>query len=344
MLRSPEEFVWKVTAVEKDPDSKIIPSFWHVRTVHIDATNCLLCSCYHYERCAYPCRHQSAVIRAEAPAYPGFSHHDCGLQWWKKFVHHGMRECEKTRSLDTVLGDIILNDVTGPRVPETIAQMEWTTNQPGLQGLSIDEHEYKRKFEERDPLQMCKNYHEECLQRALNLYASISKKNGVLTEIDNVGFLTQESHISVSQLPSPFGGDRIEFEDIISDGNGINDKFSDDEDNEQNNPIFESTIYEQLKEGHSDNPAQAAIDKIDREDKELKQLLRSGNYHPSMFDARSFIKLIRDAQLSIKQKMKTQLNLDPTAEWVSCCTQRTKKTKKDSMRQNFFKENALNII
>lgn len=90
VLRTSVWHVWKVVAANVAAESEVMPRFRHVRTVSVDRSDRLLCSCQHFERCAYPCPHHAAAVQVEDPTHPGFSHHDCGIQWWKKFVHHGL--------------------------------------------------------------------------------------------------------------------------------------------------------------------------------------------------------------------------------------------------------------
>lgn len=83
-----------------------------------------------------------------------------------------------------------------------------------------------------------------------------------------------------------------------------------------------------LADGQHKDPAIALIDDIDRETRELKALIRAGNYEDGMFDGAGLVKAIRDAQLSIKNKMRSKMNPNKNDEWVSCCPQRSKKTKR----------------
>lgn len=92
--------------------------------------------------------------------------------------------------------------------------------------------------------------------------------------------------------------------------------------------FFGNSVDDQLVEGEAPDPAQNLLDELDRETRELKNLIRAGNYEPGMFDEKELIKTIKQAQLAIKQNMQKRSNPDKSAEWVSCCPQRSKKRKR----------------
>lgn len=333
VLRASERLVWKVVAAKKEAESEVIPVFRHVRTVSLDATGRLVCSCKHFERCAYPCRHQAAVVQMEDPSHPGFGHHDCGIQWWKKFVHHGLRGVSETNTLDEVLQQLLIRDITGPSPSEKILKLVWdNSHQPGHLNEEETIDEYRNKFAEEEPMKMCLNFSSTTLERAMNVFASIASKTGV-THIDNVGFLSQESHQDDSSvLPSfPTSGNTF-LQQSQQELLGFNDAFSDDEDGLQ---LFTcNEIDKQLADGETRDPAQSFIDEIDRETRELKNLIRSRNYITGMIDEAGIITAIREAQLKIKRKMHANSNPDKNAEWVSCCPQRSKKVKRFHASKN----------
>lgn len=173
--------------------SNIIPHFCHVRTVTVNEKGRLLCSCKHFERCAYPCRHQAAVTQVKDSDYPGFSHHDCGVQWWKKNVHHGLRGKEETSQLDGELMQLLQLDVLGPKASPHIMRMVWDSSQPRRVNRDKTQDDFSRQFDENEAIRMCSNFSSTSLQWSLKIFTSIiDQKTGNRTFINNVGFLTQK--------------------------------------------------------------------------------------------------------------------------------------------------------
>lgn len=274
------------------------------------------------------------MIQTEDPTYKGFTHRDCGVQWWKKFVHHGLRGIEETQDLDGALRRILAKDVSGPKTPPSFEGIEWdNTIQPGRNNNLDTPKSFAERFKEQEAMYMCRNFSPTTIQRAIHMFASVSNKGGIhATKIVDVGFLSQESHQDDSSiLPSfPSNPDTLfmQSQELAS----IDDPFSDDEDNIE--PFFASTINEQLQEGCSKDASQAFIDDLDRETRELKNLVRSSNYSDGMIDTSQILKSIREAQLVIKQKMQALSKASSDAEWVSCCPQRSKRTKRFHASKN----------
>lgn len=169
------------------------------------------------------------------------------------------------------------------------------------------------------------------------MFASVLQQNSnERVYLDDAGFLSQESfHDDGSILPSfpPGSNDLVLHSQELL---GIHDPMSDDKDNEVGDSLidFGGNVDDQLAEGQSKDPAQSLIDDLDRETRELKSLLRSSNYTCGMIDEKNLIDQIRSAQLEIKRKMHAQSNQNKGDEWVSCCPQRSKKTKRFHASKN----------
>lgn len=220
---------------------------------------------------------------------------------------------------------LLRRDISGPKVTQKILAALWDGSQPGNKTSAETLEEFTDKFKEEEPINTCVNFASNTLRRALDLFASVSQNN-VISYIDDVGFLSQESHHDDSSILPSFPTNENNPFDHSRELLGIQDVFSDDEDNLQ---IFTSNeVDEQLADGVSKDPGQRLIDELDRETRELKSLIRSGNYEAGMFDDKGLIDIIRQAQLSIKRKMRAMSNPDKNAEWVSCCPQQSKKTKR----------------
>ena len=97
------------------PTLSPIPKFWRIRTVELDESLCLKCSCCHFESIGLPCVHQAAVIKDCFPKWNSFSHHDVALEWWIIYTSHGYTQS----TLGKELMALIKNPVTGPSFPTT---------------------------------------------------------------------------------------------------------------------------------------------------------------------------------------------------------------------------------
>lgn len=60
-----------------------IPRFHRIREVKLSPQKYLNCSCFRFESTGLPCHHTAAVIQSCFPEWCGFTHHDCGLEWWR---------------------------------------------------------------------------------------------------------------------------------------------------------------------------------------------------------------------------------------------------------------------
>lgn len=267
VLRTDIRHVWKVVAADNKADSDIIPAFRHVCTVTVDDKQRVRCFCKHFERCGYPCRHQAAVFQVEDFAYAGFTHHDCSIQWWKKFVHHGLRGTPKTEELDVVLEQMLQIDTTFPEILQVMSKMVGNNGrQPGMANRDETMENYKSKFKEEDATLMCKNFLSNSLQRALDMFASVTQRNSTtLTLLNDAGFCSQESFQDDGSILPPFPPDSNMSQQLSQEILAIHDPLSDDE--EPTEPIiqFRGTVDDQLAEGDSEDTTQALIDKIDRE-------------------------------------------------------------------------------
>lgn len=227
-----------------------------------------------------------------------------------------------------VLEQLVKHDITGPKIPDTILHMDWNDSfQPGRLNAQETPEIFASRFQELDPTMMCKNYSSNSLQRALDTFASVTNKDThTLAHLDDVGFLTQESFQDDTSILPSFQIDSEAMMQHSQELLGIEDPLSDEE-RDGGNIFFGNDVDSLLVDGQPKDPALALIDDIERETRKLKSLLRAGNYETGMFDGVGLLKAIRDAQFTIKAKMRAKMNPNKEDKWVSCCPQRSKKTK-----------------
>ena len=92
-----------------------IPVFNRNRIVKLDDNKSLRCSCFKFESTGLPCHHIGAVIKHHYPDWKGFSHHDCGLEWWKIWHHYAYNP--KARGVANLLSKAKSLPITGASFP-----------------------------------------------------------------------------------------------------------------------------------------------------------------------------------------------------------------------------------
>ncbi len=74
-----------------------IPIFSHIRSVTIDETRTMFCSCKHFERIGLPCVHmacvaklchESSVVGSHTSKFSRFTHHDIAVRWWSSYMYY----------------------------------------------------------------------------------------------------------------------------------------------------------------------------------------------------------------------------------------------------------------
>jgi hypothetical protein len=74
-----------------------IPIFSRIRSVTVDQTRTMLCSCKYFERIGLPCVymacvatlcHGTAVFDSHTSNFAGFTHHDIAVCWWSSYMYY----------------------------------------------------------------------------------------------------------------------------------------------------------------------------------------------------------------------------------------------------------------
>jgi hypothetical protein len=201
----------------------LIPSFKRLRRVTLDENNRLLCSCYHFERCGYPCPHMAPVILHEVPTYKGFTHHDVCVFWWKTHFHFACHGKKYMEGLDTVFQTLFDNDISGPTMPAG----EWMHTSAIVSPQSINA--LFDKMQNATAAQRLRNYSREQVERALRTFAGnhVVGQEGVhlgVETLDVVGYSQHETRTARDDNQTPFYDNVLEevFDEML---------FSQDSDN-----------------------------------------------------------------------------------------------------------------
>ncbi len=74
-----------------------IPMFSRIRSVTIDRTGTMFCSCMHFERIGLPCVHMAcvatlchdtSVFAPHTSKFAGFTNHDIEVRWWSSYMFY----------------------------------------------------------------------------------------------------------------------------------------------------------------------------------------------------------------------------------------------------------------
>ena len=264
----------------------------------------LLCQCAHFQRTGYPCRHQAAVIELEVPKSNGFSHRDCSVIWWKRYMFFGHRS---EGPLDDCLRFLFGNDIIGPSMPD-----QYFHNRKEVVAQCPD-------FPIGEGSSICLNYSAEALNKAIHQFSSIVKSDGqevFSSAHDDVG-LSQESYEAplydlcedIDEIYN-FTGRHLPPDDL-----GIpqeNEQFSEDDDssdirNDEESPfplgtgIVADDVMQQAEADVQAELEENEIMRINEFAKQIKegvseqldllqQYSRSGHYTSGQYDLRDVLK------------------------------------------------------
>jgi hypothetical protein len=306
------------------------PVWRRVRTVHQSESGRLKCSCGHFERCAYPCRHQAAVIMLEDRSCAGFSHHDVAIMWWKKVAYFGMQLGTQTVDkasedmVDECVQQLMSNDVDGPRVRLT-GKFQEVELSPEVESL----------FEEKSPEASCLNFTVDQIRLAKGTFGTIFSSTasgvGTVEATEDVGFMSQESHVSIGNIVH--GNDREIgvplFPWIEEDDNEEN--FSDSSssmDEDPNRPLDGGCETNRELEIHTEtlsvasptneglNPSEF-IQRMKEEIQTLEGLVRSRNFCPDYVNMQGCLDALKQTNSTIRSKMAAAVNHNKGQNWVS---------------------------
>ncbi len=74
-----------------------IPIFSRIRSVSVDQTGTMLCSCKHFKRMGLPCDHMACVAKlchetkifgSITSKFSRFTHHDIAVCWWSSYMYY----------------------------------------------------------------------------------------------------------------------------------------------------------------------------------------------------------------------------------------------------------------
>jgi len=315
------------------------PVWRRVRTVSQKQSGRLTCSCGHFERCGYPCRHQAAVIMLEDRTCRGFSHHDVAIMWWKKIAFFGMRQGNQQiqessqEMIDECIKSLMRNDVDGPNLG--IVSRDDTVQQ-----VLVD----TGPFEVKGPELSCLNFTKDQIRRATETFGGILSSApsrgapaGQVSEC--VGMMSQESHVSLGDIIPDNAGEmeiplfpwmdaqhdsddnsRSSMED--EDDHGLQTSMHGDE--EPDNFLQELVVVD------PSGPMSASkfVQQAKEEFQILEGLIYSKDFCPSFFDMQEYIQRMKETNSEVRAKMATAINHNQGQKWVSTNVARASSNKR----------------
>ena len=131
---------------DDDEDKKLhvaLPRFTRIRTVTVDDTNVMYCTCCRFECIGIFCVHQvvtAATIYTElGDPFHGFTHHDIALRYRSDYMELAYNP-HADRQIQTCFHELALADVKGPRlgatIPSTLTTHDPRDTLPALDRLS----------------------------------------------------------------------------------------------------------------------------------------------------------------------------------------------------------------
>ena len=107
-------------------DLSPIPVFSRVRTVSVDGSGIMLCSCKHFERTGLPCVHQASVaslchdemstpVTGSKDPFLGFTHHDISVRWWSQYMYYAYRPTTPS-SINKYFHVLASHPIRGPKL------------------------------------------------------------------------------------------------------------------------------------------------------------------------------------------------------------------------------------
>lgn len=107
-------------------DLSPIPVFSRVRTVSVNGSGIMLCSCKHFERTGLPCVHQASVaslchdemstpLTGSKDTFLGFTHHDISVRWWSQYMYYAYRPTTPS-SINKYFHVLASHPIRGPKL------------------------------------------------------------------------------------------------------------------------------------------------------------------------------------------------------------------------------------
>jgi hypothetical protein len=100
-----------------------IPFFSRIRSVTVDQTGTMFCSCKHFERMGLPCGHMACVAKlchetksfgSITCKFSGFTHHDIAVRWWSSYMYYVYRSSTPSHIIEKYCL-LAMNPIKGPK-------------------------------------------------------------------------------------------------------------------------------------------------------------------------------------------------------------------------------------
>jgi hypothetical protein len=101
-----------------------IPILSRIRSVTVDQTGTMFCSCKHFERISLPCVHMAcvttlchdtSVFAPHTSKFAGFTHHDIAVRWWISYMYYAYRSSTPSHIIEKY-HLLAMNPIKGPKM------------------------------------------------------------------------------------------------------------------------------------------------------------------------------------------------------------------------------------
>ncbi len=109
-----------------------IPIFSHIRSVTIDDTGTMFCSCKHFERigllcvhmaCVAKLCHETSVFGSHTSKFSGFTHHDIVVCWWSSYMYYAYQSSTPSHIIKKYTHLLAMNPIKRPKMRCNIPQL-----------------------------------------------------------------------------------------------------------------------------------------------------------------------------------------------------------------------------
>jgi hypothetical protein len=108
-----------------------ITIFSRIRSVTVDRTGTMFCSCKHFERIGLPCVymacdatlcHDTSVFGSHTSKFAGFTHHDIAVRWWSSYMYYAYRSSTTLHIIEKY-HLLAMNPIKGPKLRCNVPQL-----------------------------------------------------------------------------------------------------------------------------------------------------------------------------------------------------------------------------
>ncbi len=108
-----------------------IPIFSRIRSVTIDDTGTVFCSCKHFERIGLPCVHmacvaklwhETSVLGCHTSKFSRFTNHDIAVRWWSSYMYYAYQSSTPLHIIKKY-HLLAMNPIKGPKMRCNVAQL-----------------------------------------------------------------------------------------------------------------------------------------------------------------------------------------------------------------------------